>query len=766
MGLNGIIARVTGVCLALSFIFCLPGTARSEILVPDTKIENAARSVLAESAVKPDTGGQQAAVSLEQAIKIAKEALTVPGDFDRFDTGFEQSEKNAFWELRWYRTSASGGSMDVRVNAQNGEIWRMYKWLPVEPGQEYRGLPKYSREQAEVYAAAFAEKVQPERFKLTKLQPDRGQDHIPLLFEKRGQVEYRYSYARVIKGLPYPENGISVTVSGDTGEVISFEVNWADTQDFPPVAGRITSAQAEQVFRTESGPALFYFRPQIPGGKEVPLKLVYRLPNLQDRVLIDALTGKLLNQEYELYGYYDMGGSDEMLMGNSKQMASELSPVEEAAVKKAENLLSMDKALALAKSLVKIPQEYTLNNSRLEQDYMFKEKRTWHFNWQTGDEADRKWLDVSVDASTGELVSFSNNNYYKYDPLKTPEVIINEEVARKKAEDFIKKVQPNRWGQVLFRDSRPELGPVLSPSEKPLPRSYTFEWSRVVNDIQFPQNGFYVSVDSSTGEVANYRMNWWDVDFPKPQGAIGSEAAATRYLQQAPLEQVYMRIWPRNEWMGAQNAKVYLVYHMSCRNFAMLDAFTGQPLNYEGKVVELSGAKVKFNDLAGHPAREAVEQLARAGIVSGEGGMFRPEDTVTQAELITMLVKSSASRYEIATRMGTQKEPWYQKYYKIAARTGIIPADEQPDPDAAVTRECLARLTVHAMGLYKVARLSDIYVLDFMDAGEISAHLRGHAAIAVGLGLVEPVDGNFKPQGVVTRAEAAVTVFKMLNSNQ
>ncbi|MDD4170249.1 MAG: S-layer homology domain-containing protein, partial [Desulfotomaculaceae bacterium] len=426
----------------------------------------------------------------------------------------------------------------------------------------------------------------------------------------------------------------------------------------------------------------------------------------------------------------------------------------------------MDKALELAKSLVKVPQGYALNSSRLEQDYMFKENRTWHFNWQSGDEADRKSLDVSVDASTGELVSFSSNSYSI--KLETPEVKISEEAARQKAEDFIKKTQPNRWEQVLFSNSRSELGPVLSPSEKPLPRSYIFEWSRVVNDIRFPQNGFFISVDSTTGDVINYRMNWWDVVFPEPQGAISGEAAADKYLPQAPLELEYARIWPRDEWMGAQKAKVHLVYHMSLRNFAMLDAFTGQLLNHEGKVVEATGAEVKFDDLAGHPARETIEQLARAGIITGEDGKFRPADTVTQAELIAMLVKSSASRYDIAYRVGAQseKEPWYQAYYGAAERMGIIQAGEQPDPGAAVTRECLSRLTINTMGLYKVARLSDIFLLDFKDAGEVSAHLRGHAAIAAELGLIEPVAGNFYPKEVVARAEAAVTLFKMLSIDQ
>jgi len=115
---------------------------------------------------------------------------------------------------------------------------------------------------------------------------------------------------------------------------------------------------------------------------------------------------------------------------------------------------------------------------------------------------------------------------------------------------------------------------------------------------------------------------------------------------------------------------------------------------------------------------------------------------------------------------GSGNEPWYRPYYDAAARLGIIQAGVQPDPDAAVTREVLARLTIHALGYYKVAQLSDIYALNFQDADEIPDYLRGHVALAAGLGLIEPVDGKFMPKAVVTRGEAAMSLVKMLNSGK
>ncbi len=763
MNLRSFVAKFAVICFTLSFFFLQPAAVpQLEASQVDTGSGEISKMLIAENTNNIIEGEKQATVSLEQAVKIAKEAFTVPEGFDQFSTGFDQSEKMSFWELRWYCTGEPGGNMNVRVNAETGEIWSMHRWIPPAPGQKYQGLPRYSREQMESTAADLAKKLQPERYKETRLQPSQEQGYQPLL-QERGPVMYYYNHARFFNGVLFPENGINIEINGDTGEITSFNVNWDDTRDFPPAGGRITQAKAEQIFRQEASPELFYFRPHISGGKEVPLKLVYRLPGPQNQVIIDAITGEILNKDEQYY--YDMvgGGGDEQNKSRSKENI-ELTPLEASEVKEAKNLLPREKALEIAKSAVKVPQDYNLTGSRLEQDYMFKDKKTWRFDWQSGKESIRKWMNISVDASNGELVSFSTDRYY--DPLKETEVKFNEDAARKTAEEFIKKMHPAKWQQVVFKGMQPELGPVARPDEKPQPRSYNFAWVRQVNDIRFLENGFHLNVDSATGEITNYRMTWWDVDFPAPKNVMSTEASADKYLQESPMTLVYMRVWPMKDARGPQDAKIHLVYRLDNRNFAMLDAFTGQPLDYEGNVVSPKDKKITFNDMVDHPAQDAVELLARSGVVTGENDKFRPDDATTQAELITMLVKGQRPNFEFRTGSDTGQEPWYQRYYDMAIQMGIIRADEKPDPNAPVTREELARLTVQSMGLYKVARLGDIYALNFQDAGEIAKNLRGHVALSSGLGLIEPAEGKFMPKTVVSRAEAAITLVKLLKSDE
>jgi hypothetical protein len=578
-----------------------------------------------------------------------------------------------------------------------------------------------------------------------------------------------YEYARIINGMPFTEHGISISVSADTGQVTRFELRWAAVDGFPATAGMIDLQQAEQIFRTEAGPELYYFRPFIPGGREVPLKLVYHLPGQQERAVIDALTGKVLSREDGFNPYYSRGGAGggDMMKMTGAQAPIPLSPAEESAVAAAKRLLSKDRALELALSAVEVPREFTLISSSLEQDYMFSELKLWHFYWEARSGAEHKAMDIAVDAATGALVSFNNSSYYPYYEMAKPaEVKFSEEEARKIAEDYIKKVQPTRWGEVVFNNTGLDYYPLADAEGKMQPSMYRFNWVRQDAGVQFPDNGFNLAVDSASGEITSYRMTWWDVEFPSQQGVMSREAAAAGYLAEAPLSAAYLRLWIGQTYtMAGQEGTVYLAYHTARRNFAMQDAFTGELLDYNGNTAAQTYQKQKFADLEGHPARAAVELLAETGIIAAAGGNFRPDDAVTQAELITMLVRSSMQTDAYVTGAAADgKEPWYQKYYDKAVLLGIIQAGENPDPGLPVTREVLARLTIHTMGLYKVAVLSDIYVLDFSDAAEISGQLRGHAALAAGLGLIEPVDGRFAPKAVVTRGETAQTLVRMLNS--
>lgn len=96
-------------------------------------------------------------------------------------------------------------------------------------------------------------------------------------------------------GVPYTNDGISITVDAKTGEVSSFTSMWQDKLQLPTVENIISKDEAKKVYLEENKPTLTYRI--FDGGKVNPnMKLVYAISNRYYPIgAVDAATGKLLN---------------------------------------------------------------------------------------------------------------------------------------------------------------------------------------------------------------------------------------------------------------------------------------------------------------------------------------------------------------------------------------------------------------------------------------------------------------------------------------
>ena len=89
----------------------------------------------------------------------------------------------------------------------------------------------------------------------------------------------------------------------------------------------------------------------------------------------------------------------------------------------------------------------------------------------------------------------------------------------------------------------------------------------------------------------------------------------------------------------------------------------------------------------------------------------------------------------------------------------------EKDPEKQVTREQAIKYIVRAFGQEKSANLGDIYKMTYKDTEKISEDLKGYVAIANGLGIISG-KGNFRPKDNLTREEAAVLIYNILNRNK
>ncbi|MDG0791100.1 glycoside hydrolase family 3 C-terminal domain-containing protein [Cohnella ginsengisoli] len=170
---------------------------------------------------------------------------------------------------------------------------------------------------------------------------------------------------------------------------------------------------------------------------------------------------------------------------------------------------------------------------------------------------------------------------------------------------------------------------------------------------------------------------------------------------------------------------------------------------------------------ASHWAIDVIKELAAKQIVGGTSeSTFEPGRTITRAEFTQLLAGALK-----LTDEGTQSfadvsaGAWYAKPIALAAEAGIVTGRGEGtfDPSGAITRQEMATMIVKAYRYRHGTAAAAGAGATFADADRIAAWAAPFVAEASSLGLLSGRGaGQFAPQGVTTRAEAAQSVYNLL----
>jgi len=176
-------------------------------------------------------------------------------------------------------------------------------------------------------------------------------------------------------------------------------------------------------------------------------------------------------------------------------------------------------------------------------------------------------------------------------------------------------------------------------------------------------------------------------------------------------------------------------------------------------------AAPQFTDMEGHWAREAVEKLAEMGLLQGYGdGTFRPQNPITRGQFVRLLVVAAGLPQEVQYPPTFSDvnitDPLYS-YVEAAARAGIVSGDGGRFlPNQFLNREQLAVMVVKALGEDGKEVPAGV-LASFSDAGSISSWALSAVGRAVELGILRGRDGRFDPKAITTRAEAAAVIWNI-----
>ncbi|CAG7644015.1 hypothetical protein PAESOLCIP111_04603 [Paenibacillus solanacearum] len=176
---------------------------------------------------------------------------------------------------------------------------------------------------------------------------------------------------------------------------------------------------------------------------------------------------------------------------------------------------------------------------------------------------------------------------------------------------------------------------------------------------------------------------------------------------------------------------------------------------------QASQAAPYYNDTNGHWAGAAIERWSDNGVLEGSDGRFRPDSSITRAELATVIDRMLQYRQATDQRFSdVSSDAWYYNSVRRVAATGVMQgAGDMLYPDNATTRE----ETVAMLGRAFQMTGGTGSAASFADAGRISDWAAPIIRQMSDKGYVSGrPDGNFYPQDTITRAEVVQILDNMI----
>jgi hypothetical protein len=214
-----------------------------------------------------------------------------------------------------------------------------------------------------------------------------------------------------------------------------------------------------------------------------------------------------------------------------------------------------------------------------------------------------------------------------------------------------------------------------------------------------------------------------------------------------------------NKWVPLDNIQVDLAGN---RVSGQVDHFT------KFAVIAVEKAVVPTTDLTdikGHWAFNEIVSLVDLKVLSGyPDKTFKPNNDISRAEFATVIVKALKLEAKAGKVFADTANHWAKDFIATANAYGIINgySDSSFGPNDPITREQMAVMIANALKLSGSSTS-----ISFTDANSISDWAKDAVAVVAEKGIITGYpDGSFKPDGKLTRAEAASVTVRALNNIQ
>jgi hypothetical protein len=174
-----------------------------------------------------------------------------------------------------------------------------------------------------------------------------------------------------------------------------------------------------------------------------------------------------------------------------------------------------------------------------------------------------------------------------------------------------------------------------------------------------------------------------------------------------------------------------------------------------------------FDDIKSHWAENEVEKMTTLGYLKGSDGNFRPDESITRAEFVTLMVRILGLKTDKSETGFTDvsSDDWFAPYISSAVSQKIVKGydDGSFKPNNPITREEISSLLSTVLDLELSEKDTEKLLEKFND--KVSPWAETYVAKSVEAGLLNGFpDGTFKGSTNATRAQSAVMLLRFLSN--
>lgn len=160
--------------------------------------------------------------------------------------------------------------------------------------------------------------------------------------------------------------------------------------------------------------------------------------------------------------------------------------------------------------------------------------------------------------------------------------------------------------------------------------------------------------------------------------------------------------------------------------------------------------------------------MAARDIIKGTStNSFSPADSIKRADFITLLVRALELKGTGKSAImfnDVQKTDYYYDELVIAKELGIATGfkDDTFRPNSNISRQDMMVLTARALAAAgKQVKASGVVAAAYLDEASLSSYAKDSASLLIQSGVVNGKNNRIAPNDNLTRAEAAVILYRI-----